>query len=239
MAGSTNFNTPDRIIRMAMKDAGFLQEGEDPTNEEFADNLNRLNDIINFEQTQGLKLWLQYDLEIPLVAGQAMYSLGPGGDVDMTKPTRILDNGYYLDTSGFRRNLILMSRDEYMRRSNPYSQGAISSYFPDKQQNSLDVTMWLVPDSQAATGTVHVLIQQQVQNLVSLNDEMNFPQEWFMWLRWALASDICTGQPQAVVDRCTAFAEGYRMALEAWDVEDAATIFTPDQRAAYRTGAFR
>jgi hypothetical protein len=239
MTTSSNFNTPDRIIRMALKDAGLIQDGDDPTSEQFADALNRLNDIINFEQTQGLKLWLQYDLAVPLVAGTNPYTIGPSGLVNMTKPTRVLDNGYYLDSYGNRRPLIMMSRDEWSRLSNPTAQGATTSYFVDKQQTQLVVYFWLVPDTQAATGVAHLLIQQQVSNIVSLTDGMNFPLEWFMWLRWALASDLSTGQPAIIMERCSVFAEGYRNALENWDVEDAATSFAPDQRVAYQSGAFR
>ena len=239
MTTSANFNTPDRIIRMAMKDAGLLQEGDDPNSEQFADGLNRLNDIINFEQTQGLKLWLQYDLEVPLVAGQGTYTIGSGGDIDMTKPTRVLNNGYYLDVNSIRRPLIMFSRDEFLRLSNPTGQGPVTSFFTDKQRAQLAITFWLIPDTQAATGTVHLLIQQQMTNMVSLTDTMSLPQEWFMWARWALANDLSSGQPLAVQQRCMSFASAYREALEDWDVEDASTSFAPDQRASYTRGAFR
>jgi len=239
MTTPANFNTPDRLIRMALKDIGLIQEGDDPSSEQLVDGLVRLNDIINFEQTQGLKLWLQYDLPLPLVAGQAAYTLFPTGDVDMTKPTRVLNNCYYMDVNSIRRPLIPLSRDEYTRLSNPTGQGPVTSYFVDKLRDKLEVYLWLVPDTQAATGSVHLLVQQQVTGLVSLTDAMTFPMEWFMWARWALASDMASGQPQAITDRCANFADGYRRALEDWDVEDASTTFTPDQRASYNRGAFR
>ena len=238
MTAPTNFNTPDRIIRMAMVDAGYLQDGDDPTSEQFANYLNRLNDLINLWQTKGLKLWLQSDLSVPLTAGQATYTFGPGGSVDMTKPLRVLQ-GYYLDTSDTKRPLLPLSRDEYTRLSNVVQLGALNSYFVDKQQSVLSISFWLTPDTTAATGTAQLIIQQQVVNLVSLNDDMNFPQEWFMALRWGLADDICTGQPQAIMDRCFTKAEMFRTALEDWDVEDASTVFQPDQRSAYNVGRFR
>jgi len=222
-----------------MVDAGYLQEGDDPTSEQYANYLNRLNDLINFWQTQGLKLWLQQDLEVTLTSGQGLYTLGPGGSVDMTKPTRVLNNAYYLDTTGNRRPLTMISRDEYMRLSNVIQEGAVNSYFVDKQLSRLDIYLWLVPDAMAATGKVHLLIQQQVNNLVSLTDTMNFPQEWFLALRWGLADDICTGQPQSIMDRCMFKATQFRDALEAWDVEDASTMFQPDHRVTFNTGAFR
>jgi hypothetical protein len=224
---------------MAMVDAGYLQDGDDPTPEQYANYINRLNDLINFWQTQGLKLWLQSDLSVPLVAGQATYNIGPTGHVVMARPTRVLDDGYYIDTSDVKRPLSLISRGEYLQLSNVTQLGAVNSYFVDKQTTQMAVSLWLVPDSLAATGTVHLLIQQQVANLVSLTDVMNFPTEWFLALRWGLADDICTGQPQAIMDRCQMKAAIYFNALEAWDVEDASTRFTPDSRRYNGSGAFR
>lgn len=224
------FNSADRIITQAMRNAGLISDIDTPTTDQYAAYLPRLNDLINFYQTQGLKLWLQYDLSVPLVAGQEKYSISPTGDVVMTKPTRILDNGYFLDTNGVRRPLMMISRDEWTRLSNHTTSGSLSSYFVDKQQNSLDVYVWNLPDATAATGTLHVLIQQQVTNLVTVSDTMNFPQEWFIALHWGLADEIATGQPQAIMDRCAQRAQFYREKLEEWDVEDASTFFQMDAR---------
>ena len=60
-----------------------------------------------------------------------------------------------------------------------------------------------------------------------------------MALRWALADDICTGQPQAIMDRCAGRSRYYKEILEGWDVEDAPTRFTPDQRSMMGGGDFQ
>lgn len=224
------FNSADRIITQAMRNAGLLDDLSSPSTDQYTAYLPRLNDLINFWQTQGLKLWLQYDLGVTLVQGQEKYTISPTGDVVMTKPTRILDNGYFLDTNGTRRPLMLISRDEWTRLSNHSTEGAISSYFVDKLRDKIDVYVWTLPDATAATGTLHVLIQQQITNLVTVNDSMDFPQEWFIALHWGLADEISTGQPQAIMDRCTQRAQFYREKLEDWDVEDASTFFQMDAR---------
>ena len=59
-----------------------------------------------------------------------------------------------------------------------------------------------------------------------------------MALRWALADDISTGQPEAIMNRCKANALTYLEALENWDVEDVSTQFTVDSRNDYRVGGF-
>jgi len=231
------FNSADRIIRFAMEDAGLLQDGENPSADSFAKYLQRLNDIINYWQTSGIKLWLLGDIAIPLVAGQRIYHLGPTGDVVMTKPMRAIQ-GYYLDSHNVRRPLVTLSWDEYLRLSQVISSGAINSFFVDKQQLELVVYLWLVPDASAATGSVHLLLQKQVTNLVTINDSMSFPQEWFIALRWALADELATGQPLSIIQRCAGKAAIFKEALENWDVEDTSTRFEPDARSQYYTQKF-
>lgn len=232
------FNSPARMIEFAMKDAGLLQQGDSPTTDQLTEYMDRLNDLINLWQTQGLKLWLQRDLPVTLVAGQGTYTLGPGGDINMSKPMRVVQ-AYTVNTSGVKRPLMMISRDEYTRLSNVQQQGAINSVFVDKQQLQLAVTFWLVPDTNAATDVAHLITQYQVDNSVTVNDAMEFPQEWFIALRWGLADDICSGQPSAIMARCQGKANAFRQALEDWDVEDASTFYTPDSRMYGNSSGFR
>ena len=233
-----------RIIRDAMHNAGLLALGQDPNSDQLAAYTYRLNDVINVEQTQGLKLWLQEDMPITLSPGVGgpsnPYSLGPSGNVVMTKPTRIAKIGnYYIDVNNNRRPVDLISKSQYSTLSNVIQGGPVTSIYVDKQQSSLNVYTWYVPDVTAATGLLHVLVQQQVTNIVSITDNMDFPVEWMMFLSWALADEICTGQPQAIMDRCSARSGAYRTLLQDWDVEDTDTTFSPDQRYGRGGSRFR
>ena len=227
------------VIRDGLRDAGKLAKGQSPDGDDLADGLNRLQMMINLWQTQGLKLWLQFDLAVTLTAGVNPYTIGPGGLVNMAKPLRVLDSCYFLDQFNNRRPLIPLSRDDWMRLSQVTQIGQINSYFVDKQQFQLVVWFWLPPDATAALGTAHLLIQQQVGQLVNLTDTVNFPIEWANALHWGFSSEICTGQPQSVQDRCTRMAAVTFDALNNWDVEDASTVFQPDQRMNQYTNRFR
>ena len=162
----------------------------------------------------------------------------PGGDIDMAKPLRGIQ-AYYRDPNGIRRPLVVLAWDDYLRLSQINQVGQINSYFVNKMQTQLSIFFWLIPDATAATGTAHVLLQTQVTNFISVTETMNFPIEWRIALRWGLADEISTGQPQAIMDRCQQRAQTYRTALEDWDVEDAPTRFAPDQRGGMSTGSFR
>lgn len=229
------------IIVDAMVDAGLLQEGDRPNSEQIATNMRRLQDIINLWQTQGLKLFLQEDIVVPLVVGQTLYQLGPTGPaVMMAKPLRILQGFILQVPSNVRRPLVMISREEWERLSQVTgNNGTINSFFVDKQAYTLNLNLWPPPDSTEVLNTASFLTQVQATNPIFLSDTTSFPQEWRIALRWGLADDICTGQSQEIMQRCQARAVSYRTALEDWDVEDAATSFEPDSRNYQGVGRFK
>lgn len=234
MPGPVEFNTPARVIREALYDAKLLQQGDEPSGERLATCLNRLNDLVNLWQTQGIKLWLNKVTPVALVAGTPTYTFGPAGSG--AKRMRVIQ-GWYRDSNGVDRPLDPLSWESYNSLSNKLVQGTVNGYFVDKQAANLAVTLWQVPDATAALGTVQLLMQEPIYQAVSLTETMIFPNEWYMALHWGLADEICTGQPGAIVQRCEQRAKMYREALEDWDVEDAPTFFTPSSEGS--TSNFR
>lgn len=235
-------NTLAAVIEDAFFEAGITQEGQSPNSEQIVRAMRRLTDLINVEQTQGLKLWLNVQTATPLVAGQGTYSYSPTGDVVMAKPLRCISADYVLNSGTAqesRRPLVPMSWDDYMRLSQVSQTGALNSYFVNKKQSSLDIFYWLIPDASAATGIVQALLQVQVTNFTSVTETMNFPPEWKMYLVYGLADILSVGQPSAIMERNKMYAMEYKQLLEDFDVEDASTQFAPDQRAQWGTNKFR
>ena len=225
-----------------MVDAGLLQAGANPSSDQLANYLRRLNDIVNLWQTYGLKLFLQQEISLTLTAGVGLYQFGPTASpgVVMAKPSRVLQAYVLVASSNVRRPLVCLSVDEWERLGQVIgNQGAINSYMVRKFSTYLEVDLWLIPDATEALNTCVFLMQLQPTNPVFLTDTTAFPQEWRIALRWALAEDISTGQPQAIIDRCAKNAEIYRQQLEGWDVEDAPTSFAVDMRMAIGTGRFK
>jgi hypothetical protein len=227
MTAPTDLYTPNRLIKQALRDCGRLQYGSTPPSEAVDDALSRLNDIINTWQTQGLKLWLNSIVSITLVGGTASYTIGPAASPATLKPARILA-GWYVSSTGARRPLHPYSWTDYLGLSNLTSSGSINGYFVDKQQLNLVVKLWSVPSTTEALGTVELLRQQMAVSWTELDETVAFPVEWFQALRWALADEMCSGQPQLIMERCERKAMMYRELLEDWDVEDASTRIAPD-----------
>ncbi len=230
MAAPASLYTPLRMIRQALKDCGRLQTGEEPKGEVLADALERINDLINFWQTQGLKLWLNSVQSITPVAGTALYTLGPAGSIVTVKPTRVIE-GWRVTSTGQRTPLTSLSWNEYHRLGNLTTPGYTNSYFVDKQAANLMVRFWPVPDTAVATGTLELLLQTQATAPTELDETISFPVEWDLALRWALADELSSGQPAIIMERCAGKAASYRQALEDWDVEDTPTRFQPDSLA--------
>ena len=217
------FHTPDRLIRQALKDAGRLQLGSTPSGEVLSDSLNRLADIIYMLQTQGLKLWLNSIESFPTVAAQASYTFGPADDPASDKRMRVLE-GWRLGDSDERTPLTPYSWNEYYNLGNLTTSGPPNSYFVDKQQLNLVVKLWPVPDD---VYTIELLVQRQTAVPSTLSEDIGFPTEWYMALRWSLADDLATGQPALIMERCERKAKEAVRALENWDVEDASTRMQP------------
>lgn len=226
MTTASTFNTPDRVIRMAMFHARILQDGDDPTPEDYAKYGNILNDLINLNTIRGWKLWTQVDQSVTLTAAKGTYTFGPAGDVVMAKPDMVVI-AYYQDVNGARRPLTPLSRQEFTELSNPSSQGALNSYFVDHQQTQMAITLWNVPDATAATGTFHPILKQAITNFTGITDTLNFPVEWYLCLQWQLADEIASGQPQSVQARCAAKRAFYENLLDDEDAEDTATTMNP------------
>ncbi len=217
-------NTAERLIRLALRDAGRLQTGQEPSTEVFDDALSRLTDILNNLQTKGLKLWLNQILEVTLTAGTVSYTLGPAGTIITLKPYRVT-GAWYVTATGQRRELDILSWTDYHGLGQLTQQGEVTAVFVDKQKSNLVVKMWQVPSTSAATGKVQLQIQRQAVTPATITAEVDFPIEWFLALRWALADDLSSGQPAVIMDRNRAKAAQYLAELENWDVEDASVQF--------------
>lgn len=214
-----NYGTPQRIITTAYREAGKIARDQTPDSGMLLDGMNRLADVLYYQQTQGLKLWLLEDISVPIVAGTALYTFGPAGTTVMRRPFRV-EFGYAADSSGNRREIDPLSYQDYSRLSNITQTGQVTQYFVDKQLDTLNVYLWLVPDADQVTGSVNLVMRTKAAHLETLTEAMTFPPEWYLALLWEMANQFSTGQPIAVQQRCAMMSDRYIQALQDWDIED-------------------
>lgn len=230
-------NTVVGIITDAMMDAGLLAEGQDPNSEQLASNMRKLCDIINLWQVEGIKLFLLEEMTIDLIDGQTSYTITAPTVTPPDKHLRI-EQGRIVDSTGLQvRPIRAISWQEWNILEHT-TEGCVTGYFVDKQATTLTVKVWNIPDATEAANSMILLVRKQVTNPINLIEELAFPQEWRIALRWGLADEICGGQPQAIMDRCKARADKYKQILEDWDVEDTPVRFGVDNSGNHDTGAF-
>jgi hypothetical protein len=232
-------NTATAIIQAAFEDAELCAVGQTVSSAQATRGLARLNDVIAFEATQGLKPWLQEIVTVALVEDQAAYRIGSGGaSGNTTRPLQVTQ-GIFLSSTGARTPLTgPLSREEYTRIQTADTSAAVHSFYPDRKATYTDVYFWNTPDATAAAGTVELIVRREISHISVVSATTVFPAEWAMFLRWALADELSTGQPESVQVRCGNRASVYREALQGFDVEDASTKFQPNMQG-YTEGGFR
>ncbi len=219
-------NTCQAVIEKAYVDSMKASKGATLTAAQLADGLDRLNDIANVEQTMGLKLWLESEYSLVLVAGQQLYDFRPGGYASITRPLRVKDATYW-DSTSQSRPLYPLSRSEWNMKPARAQQGAVNEYFAEKLYDRLNLYLWQIPDTTAATGTIKLTLHTQVINQTTVSLTTAFPPEWVMFLRWALAADLASGMPVEVIQRCESKAAQYRKMIEDFEVEESPVRLQP------------
>lgn len=91
--------------------------------------------------------------------------------------------------------------------------------------------MYPVPDDN--THTVHLIVQRQIQDMISPSDTFDLPQEWLHAVKWGLADELSLeyGVPQEVMDRIASRAQVLREECFDFSVEDSEVYFTVDTRS--------
>lgn len=81
--------TGNELIASSLRLIGALASGETPSGAEGADALVILNQMIDEWNSERLSIFAITTHEFTLVAGQQLYTMGTGGDFNVTRPARI------------------------------------------------------------------------------------------------------------------------------------------------------
>lgn len=175
----------DLIVR-SMKLAKILAAGETPSAEEGTDALATLNDILENWDTEPLSLWSTNNFVGATVAGQASYTIGPGGNLDTTRPSQI--NGAFVTYSGVDFQVVPIEQLTY----NQISLKTYQQPLPEKLLYVNDfplgrITLWPVP-SMAIPLTL--TFDRLLTQIPTLSTAINYPPGAAKALRYALAVEL-------------------------------------------------
>jgi len=227
-SGTYSFTvTRDDIIAASLRLIEVYGEGDVITPAAITNCAQALNIWTKSLCTKGLFLWCVQDLAVPMVAGQAAYSIGLLSG--QPRPLRILA-AYLRDTTGNDVVLTITSRYDYVELGQKAAQGIPNQLYYDPQLSNGIVTLYNVPSS--STYTLHLVIQRQIQDFNLATDNPDLPQEAYQMLKWGLANEIAPeyGVRDSLLDRVERRAVAYLNEFADSQQEQVSVFFTPSER---------
>lgn len=223
----------DQVISGALRVLGVIGTGDQPSPEDYQNCAQALNLYIKQLQTKGLPLWKLDTIEVPMVVGKRIYSIGPTGDVVHTRPLRVV-MAFIRNPQGNDTVLQVISRQEYMQLGVKTSQGIPNQCYYDPKLNNGELYVFNEPN---ATGyTIHLQVQLPIEDTLTPNNTPEFPSEWFNCLKFGLADQLAMeyGVVAAVRSELAQRAAKLEEMMTDWSQEEASTMFSPEFR--FRTG---
>jgi hypothetical protein len=166
-----------------------LAAGERPEAQEADDALQTLNQLLDSWSNDRLLIYVIERLDVPLVAGQALYTWGlPGGQIAAPRPLQVEGVILRVVSQDLEWPLDAMAQADYeaiglKALSSLYPQGWY--YQPTFPLGTL--TVWPVPEETNALG---VLPWVPLTRCASLDTVLQFPQGYERLLRAGLAVDL-------------------------------------------------
>lgn len=137
------------LITRSMRLAGIIGEEESPTAAQAANALATVNDMIAGLNTQSNALYQSSNDSAVLVPGQATYTVGPGGNFSIDRPSRI--TAAYVDYQGVSYPLLEATQEEYNNITLKTQTQILPRFYLYLNSNPLGtLTLWPVP-SEAIT----------------------------------------------------------------------------------------
>jgi hypothetical protein len=170
--------TAQTIIQDAFELLQIYAPGEQAVAADLARGLSVLNDMLDNWSNLPLNCYYIVQNSFVLVPGQNQYTIGPGGNINTTRPVKVLDGpgaAYVQDFNGNNYNVAVVPLDQWNLYGNRSDE--IVSDFPD--------TMWY--DPQWPLGIVNVIpfptigytfffmSMQQFSDLTSLTSAFSLP----------------------------------------------------------------
>lgn len=182
--------TARTICADAMREIGALAIEETPTAGEAEFCLNKLIDMMDSWQTERLMIFTVAPHVFPVVANQASYTLGTGGNFNMARPVMIED-AYIRDAQGNDYPLELVTYDQYSQIISKSVASSIPTVLYADNGYPLQI---LRPWPVAADGSFSFVLWtwEALTQPTTLNSSVSFPPGYSKALKTNLAMDICS-----------------------------------------------
>lgn len=184
------------LIKASMRLVGITSPGETPTADEANDALDMLNDIIEEMSTQNLFVYGAANETFPTVAGQSVYTIGPAGNWNTTRPVRIADA--YCTVQGIDYPIQMIGQIQFDDISLKTQQQQIIEqllYINDYPLGR--ITLWPVP---SAVVSIVLSTDRVLTQIASTATAISLPPAYVLYLKHALAILLCPEYGQSPSD---------------------------------------
>lgn len=172
------------LVRRAMRLLGVIATGETPTADEMNDGLGSINDLLQNLSLQNLAVFGSSVETFATIAGQAIYTIGPGGVWNTNRPVRIAGDGI-CTFNGVDFPVSPMGQGEYDAIGlKTQQQPIVEKYLYVNDYPLGIITLWPVPSGIVNIGLNTDRILTQVD---SISTPMIFPPGYLLMFRYALA----------------------------------------------------
>lgn len=162
-------------------------------------------------------------------AGTGATITGLVAGATISRPLRII-SAFIRTSDNNDRTLIPLSRDEYDTLGSKNQVSATNSYYYDCQLDTGYLNVY--SPSSDSTSYLYALAHRTFQDMDVGTDTFDFPQEWFLALKWGLSSELAEeyGIEAEKISRLEQKALYYLQEVSDFSVEEASIFFTMSAR---------
>jgi hypothetical protein len=168
------------IIKRALQLINAVEQGADPTADQYADALAFFNDMLTGQD--GLMLNYISREEFSTVASQRVYTIGSGGDFNTAKPVSI-DSAYITD-GGVEWPVKVVPRNLYDRKTIKTTESRPYILYYDPYHPLGKIYLYYVPEK---VYTLRLNLKKELVEYTSINDDFLLPNQYRRWSVFNLA----------------------------------------------------
>lgn len=170
-------------INRALRLNNVIAANEAPNSSDTNISFRALNSMIDLWNTEQLMVYQFEDVSHTLTGGVSSYSVGPGADIDITRPVRI-QGSYISVTDDIDRSVDILNKDDYDMINNKTVQGYPRSLFYDPSFPAGLINLWPIPES---SYVLHLKIWKSFSSYSSLVDDKELPPGYDQLIAYNLA----------------------------------------------------
>lgn len=198
--------TAYELVKSSLRLIGATSVGETPTADEANDALNRANDVLELWNTERQAVYATDNQVFTLTGGQALYTIGPGGNFNTVRPAYI--DGGFTTVSLCDYPFTVIGESDYNDISVKSSGSDITKVLCYLNSFPLGlIKIWPVP---ASSTTISLDTSTAIARIPDLQTTLAFPPGAYMALNYTLALLLA---PEYGVEPSTLVAAGATKAM--------------------------